>query len=110
MVTPPVATIEIPHQTPARLVIYGQSQRCGFDADEEIMDIACDMAEQAGEDYPDDVDIDGALERIGDDLHAHLIVRSMADIEIVEAWVKNNNHQAHRVAVFLPELRELFAN
>ncbi len=103
-VTSIIAAIEIPHQGPARLGFYGQSQSCGFNAEKEIMQVACVMADDSGVDHP--ADVDEALELIAEDLYASLVIRNLADIEMVESWVKNNKHQAHLVATFLPELRE----
>ena len=108
MATPPIATIEIPHEAPAEMGVYGfrVPKISGLDAEKQIMQEACEMAESSGEEYP--ANVDQALERIGRDLHAHLIIRTAADIKTVETWVQNNNHQALTVATFLDELRELF--
>jgi hypothetical protein len=93
-----LALISIPHQTPAKLVLYDDRQ--------EVIDAAIEYAEESVRPEPED--FDEAVHCLADDWHGFLLVESAEDLGDVVHYVTANKHQAHRIAVFVPEIQEAF--
>ncbi len=91
--TMPIAMIQIPHRRPAALFVYPDEK--------EIMQVAYEMTEKAGEEYP--ATIEEAIEVIGHDLNSILVIETAEDIEIAAS-----THRGHDVVALLDELREVF--
>ena len=76
--------ITIPHQRPAS-VAY-------FTDDADLIAAACEASEADSRDYPET--IDESINVLADDMHGHIVVRSLDDIDLVGEY---SGHQKYKV-------------
>ena len=86
--------INIPHQRPATLA--------SFSDESEAIDAACEASEQTVGEYPNT--FDDAIAILSDDMHGHILIRSMDDLDSVAEY---NGHQQHKVRAMAPGIEDI---